>query len=153
MHSRQSKSNRAKLLDNYQLVVPDIMIKQVVQLFHDNPMSGHSGIHDTLDRIRERYFFKRMGSLVTDYVRSCDNCQKRKVTQHTTKARVTAYPTPTECFQVWQVDLYGPLPISQQGYSYVLTAVDMFSKYLVSIPIANKDTLSVSSALIQIFTK
>lgn len=153
MHSRQPKSNRAKLLDKYQLVVPTIMIKEVVQLYHDTPMSGHSGIHDTLDRLREKYFFKRMGPIVTDYVRSCDHCQKRKISKQATKAPVTAYPTPTEPFQVWQVDLYGPLPVTRQGYTYVLTAIDMFSKYVVTIPIANKDTLSVSSALVQIFTK
>lgn len=34
-----------------------------------------------------------------------------------------------------------------------MTAVDMFSKYLVSIPLANKDTISVASALTQLFTK
>jgi hypothetical protein len=37
------------------------------------------------------------------------------------------------------VDLLGPLPISPQGFSYALTAVDMFSKYLISIPLANKE--------------
>jgi transposase InsO family protein len=45
------------------------------------------------------------------------------------------------------VDLVGPLPISPQGYSYVLTAVDMFSKYLISIPLANKDTITIASSL------
>jgi hypothetical protein len=37
------------------------------------------------------------------------------------------------------MNLVGPLPISPQGFSYVLTAVDMFSKYLISIPLANKE--------------
>ena len=116
-------------------------------------MSGHAGIQDTLDRVKEHYFFKRMGPLITDYIRSCQHCQKRKMTQHHTKSGITAYRTPTEPFQVWQVDLYGPLPITQQGYSYILTAVDMFSKYLVTIPIANKDTVTVASALTKLFTQ
>ena len=53
-------------------------------------------------------------------------------------------------FEVWQVELVGPLPISPQGYSYVLTAVDMINKYLISIPLANKDTITVASGLTQI---
>ena len=34
-----------------------------------------------------------------------------------------------------------------------MTATDLFSKYLVTIPLANKDTLSVASGLTQLFTK
>ena len=49
LHSRITKSKRAKTLSNYQLVVPEIMIKQIVQLYHDSPMSGNAGIQDTLD--------------------------------------------------------------------------------------------------------
>lgn len=153
-HSRVAKSKRTKQLDHYQLVLPDTMIKTVVQLYHDSPMSGHAGITDTLDRVREHYFFQRMGPLITDYVRSCQECQKRKLTKHYTKSGITAYPQPKQPFEVWQIDLYGPLPPSQsQGFTYVLTCIDMFSRYLVTIPLANKDTLSVASGLIQLFTK
>jgi hypothetical protein len=51
------------------------------------------------------------------------------------------------------VDLVRSLPISPQGFSYALTADDIFSKYLISIPLANKDTITVASGLTQIFTK
>jgi hypothetical protein len=53
-------------------------------------------------------------------------------------------------FEVWHLGLVGPLPISPQGYSCVLTAVDMFNNYLISIPLANKDTITVASGLTQI---
>ena len=88
-----------------------------------------------------------MGPIITEYVRSCPDCQKRKTTNHHTKSPITAYKTPGAPFEVCQVDLVGPLPISPQGYSYVLTAVDMFSKYLISIPLANKDTITIASSL------
>ena len=89
-----------------------------------------------------------MDPIVIEYVRLCPDCQKRKPTNHHT----TAYSTPCAPFEVWQVDLVGSLPISPQGFSYALTAVDMFSKYLISIPLANKDTITVASGLTQIFT-
>ena len=137
----------------YQLVVPEIMIKTVLALYHDSPMGGLSGIQDTLGRVKEHYFFPRMSQLVTDYVRSCPDCQKRKQTKVHTKSGVTEYRTPSGPFQVWQLDLYGNLPITPQGYTYILTATDLFSKYLVAIPLANKDTLSVASGHTQLFTK
>ena len=153
-HSRVAKSRRTKHLEHYQLVLPDTMIKTVIQLYHDCPMSGHGGITDTLDRVKEHYFFQRMGPIITDYVRSCQECQKRKLTKHHTKSGITAYPQPKQSFEVWQIDLFGPLPPSSgQGFTYVLTCIDMFSRYLVTIPLANKDTLSVASGLTQLFTK
>jgi IS30 family transposase len=36
---------------------------------------------------------------------------------------------------------------------FTFTAVDIPSKYLISIPLANKDTITVTSGLTQIFTK
>jgi hypothetical protein len=47
-----------------------------------------------------------MDFIITEYVRLCPDCQKRKPTNHT-----TAYSTPCAPFEVWQVDLVGPLPI------------------------------------------
>ena len=152
-HSRVAKSKRTQHLDHYQLVLPDTMIKPVIQLYHDSPMSGHAGITDTLDRVKEHYFFQRMGPIITEYVRSCQDCQKHKMTKHHTKSGITAYPQPKQPFKVWQIGLFGPLPPSGQGLDYVLTCIDMFSQYLVTIPLANKDTISVASALTQVFNK
>ena len=94
-----------------------------------------------------------MGPIITYYVRSCQDCQKRKATKYHTKSGITAYPQPKQPFKVWQIDLFRPLPPSGQGLTYVLTCIDMFSRYLVTIPLANKDTISVASALTQVFTK
>ena len=47
-HSRVAKSKCTQHLDHYQLVLPDTMIKPVIQLYHDSPMSGHAGITDIL---------------------------------------------------------------------------------------------------------
>ncbi len=150
-HSRVARSKRTKELSHYQLVLPAVMIKTVLSLFHDSPLGGHGGIQDTLDRLKEHYFFHSMASHVSDYVKSCPDCQKRKMTKPHTKSSIVAYPTPSGPFQVWEVDLYGKLPVTPQGNSFILTAVDMFSKYIVGIPIANKDALTVATALFQLF--
>ena len=151
-HSRVPKSKRAKDLQHYQLVLPDVLHKQILEMYHDSPLAAHGGIKDTLDRIKEHYFFPEMHKVITDYVRSCHHCQVRKVTKVHTKSGIVAYPTPSAPFQVWQVDLYGPLPPSIEGSTYVFTAVDMFTKYLFVVPIANKDALTVADALFKLFT-
>ena len=81
LKSRTAKSKRTQNMSHFQLVLPEVMIKTVKQLYHDSPMGGHSGIQDTLDRVREHYFFMKMGQKIADYVRSCTECQLRKQTQ------------------------------------------------------------------------
>lgn len=87
-----------------------------------------------------------------EYVKSCDFCQKRKMTQDATKSNITAFRMPSEPFEVWEIDLYGRLPPTSDGDSYIFTAVDLFSKYLFATPIRNKDALTVSNALFKLFT-
>lgn len=113
-HSRVAKSARVKTLKHFQLVVPQSMIKTILQLYHDSPLGAHGGIQDTIDKIKEHYYFTKLSTIVTDYVKSCPDCQKRKVTSHT-KSKITAYPSPSGPFQVWEVDLYGPLPVTTSG--------------------------------------
>jgi len=67
-----------------------------------------------------------------------------------TKTGIISYRTPTEPFQVWQMDLFGPLPITQKGNIYVLTGIDMFSKLLFTVPLPNCDFIAVSYALFQL---
>ena len=152
-HSSVKKSKRKHTLRHYQLVVPKLLIKFILQICHDSPMGGHAGIQNTTDRVREHYFFPRLSTVVSEYVRSCHECQIRKTSSLHTKAGIVAYPTPTEPFQVWEVDLCGPFPLSSAGHSYIFTAIDMFSKLVFAVPLNNCDHLSVSHALYQLFTQ
>lgn len=115
-------------MSHFQIVLPDVMIKTIIELYHDSPMGGHSGIQDTLDRVEEHYFFKKTGQ--KDYIRSCLECQKRKQTKTPTRSGITAFRTFSASFQVWEIDLYGPLPLLLQGSKYIFIAVDLFSKSL-----------------------
>lgn len=150
-HSRVQKSKRTKHMCHYQLVVPQTLIHTVLNLCHDCPISGHCGIQETLDRVREHYYFPKYSVLVTDYVRSCTSCQQRKLGPHV-KNPITAFPTPSRAFQVWELDLYGPLPVTASGKQYIFTAVDMFSKYLFTMPISNDDALTVGIAIFQLIS-
>ena len=58
-HSRVPKSRRTKDIRHYQLVLPAILYKQILELYHDSPLAAHGGIADTIDRIKERYFSHR----------------------------------------------------------------------------------------------
>lgn len=151
-HSKIVKSKRSRTLNPYQMVLPHDLVLKVLEIYHDSPMGGHGGIQDTLDKIKEHFYCPKLATLVYEYVKSCDFCQKRKMTQDATKSNITAFRMPSEPFEVWEIDLYGRLPPTPDGDSYIFTALDLFSKYLFAIPIRNKDALTVSNALFKLFT-
>ncbi|KAL5017800.1 hypothetical protein ScPMuIL_003522 [Solemya velum] len=152
-HSRSPKSKRNRDLNSYQVVLPQALVKTVLEICHNSPMGGHSGIQQTIDLVRSNYYFPRLAQTVSDYVKSCHECQSRKVTKVHTKSSVTAYQTPAAPFNVWQIDLFGPVPHSATGNCYIFTAVDMFSKYVFVRAIPNKDAMTVSECLFQLFTQ
>ena len=45
------------------------------------------------------------------------------------------------------VDLTGP-HVSSQGYTYILTAYDSFTRYVVTAPLRNKTAISAARALV-----
>jgi transposase InsO family protein len=50
-------------------------------------------------------------------------------------------------WEVWAFDLVGPLPETEEGNAYLLTAVDVFSRYPLAIPVANKSIKTIATAL------
>lgn len=130
------------------------MIIDILHRYHDSPLAAHGGIQNTLDKIKEHYFFPKMSQIISNYVKSCQYCQKRKISRASTKSSITSYPTPAEPFKVWEIYLYGPLPLSKQGSSYIFTAIDMFSKYMyvVAYHIKSKHAVAVSQAFFKLIT-
>ncbi|CAG2184532.1 unnamed protein product [Mytilus edulis] len=152
-HTRVARSKRTQQFCQYQLALPEIAVKTIISLYHDSPLGGHGGIQHTVDLIREHYYFSNLAGKVSDFIKSCHACQCRKMTTRKTKAGIVAFQTPIRPFQVWEIDLFGPVPVSKSGNSYVCTAVDMFSKFIFTEPIPNSDPITVSHALYKIITQ
>lgn len=151
-HVRNAKSKRSSDLKlKYQLVLPNVLVRPMLEQFHDSPMGAHAGIQSTIDLISENFYFDKLPSIVTSYVKSCQDCQARKITKAHTKSGIISYKTPSEPFEVWQVDLFGPLLMSQRGNTYIVSAIDMFSKYVHNVPIPNGDSMTVAYVLFDMF--
>ena len=51
-----------------------------------------------------------------------------------------------------EVDIVRPLPASN-GFTHILTAIDVFSRYLFAVPLRKPDTISVVNALLSGFAE
>jgi hypothetical protein len=47
------------------------------------------------------------------------------------------------------IDLIGPPPPSRQGHVYIMTYIDVYIRYLVTLPLRNKTAMSMANALVE----
>ena len=84
----------------------------------------------------------------------CENCMKSKSVKET-QLRPPLQKIYDPCDgpeDLLEIDIVGPLPTSN-GFTHILTAVDVFSRYLFAVPLKRPDTHSVVRGLLSIFHK
>lgn len=112
-----------------QLVVPESLRKEIMFECHDSPTAAHGGIDRTIHRISQRFYFPGMRRFVTEYLKTCIECQRYKPS--TLKpAGLLQTPVPSQRFETIATDLFGPLPKGPQGERWILIVEDTTSKWV-----------------------
>lgn len=85
---------------------------------------------------------------VAKYVRNCQTCLLNKP-RNKTKQPLKVVATPQKPFDVVVIDTVGPLPTTDFGNKYAVTAICELTKYLVTIAIPNKEANTVARAVFE----
>lgn len=126
-------------------------INAIMSKYYDEPFpGGHTGITRTLIKIKRFYYWPGMRQAITKYVKHCDKCQRAKVTTHTKEPMIVTQ-TPITAFDTVLIDTIGPLPRSVLGNEYAITIICDLTKYLVTIPVADKSAGKVARAIFESF--
>ena len=90
---------------------------------------GHAGINATSHFCRKRVFMFRLIPEVHRMIQQCHACQVKS--QKAPKQKDVHRPSVQAGapFQVWSMDILGPLRTSSEGHRYLLTLKDVFSKW------------------------
>ena len=118
----------------------------ILREFHGYPTSGHLGVNSTYFLIRQHFYWPGMISDVRRWITACIPCQKRKVGKnvHAGEHKSVLQSRP---FEIVSIDLVGPFPKTPEGYTYVLTIIDHFTRYPIAVPIKGKSMEIVATAL------
>ncbi|XP_064631387.1 uncharacterized protein LOC135489780 [Lineus longissimus] len=60
------------------VVVPDSMKLEIFRLGHSDNTAGHFGVHKTLRRIRQTFYFTGLDAFVKEQIKKCRTCERRR---------------------------------------------------------------------------
>ena len=134
--------------DHNLIVVPNTLRKSIIYNAHA-PML-HPGKNRVLYIIQKQYWWPKMAKEIKLYVKTCEACQKVKITTKYGKytGKLKLFPA-TKPFEQISIDIVGPLPITTDEYRYFVSIIDKFSRYCMLIKTKNIKALTVLKALEQ----
>ena len=80
-YTQRLKSQEGLWYARDKIVVPSspLLKRRILELCHDNQLSGHVGITKTHDLVARTFLWSGLRADVEDYVRHCNACQRHKV--------------------------------------------------------------------------
>ena len=102
-------------------------------------MGGHVGQNKPRDKITARYYWPKIMEQVAQYMSACPACQKAKfISLQKTNTELHFIHMANKIWTQIGIDLMGTLKETEEGYRYILTVIDYFTKYIELIPIRRK---------------
>lgn len=131
----------------WKLWVPRELRDALVQAAHCSPSSGHGGIHKTLSRIREKYYWPAMVKDVQLVVKNCDTCCTNKNTNSFKRPVMGKQFISERPFQRVYIDFMGPYPRTKDGNTVLFVCLDHFSKFVFLEPMRAATAVNVAKFL------
>ena len=137
----------------YQILIPKQLVNEVLQSLHGE-FGKHPGITKTIIAYRGKYYYPKMAPLIREWVISCEKCiRELRITPQLIRPSLQ---NPNEHIiapeDATQIDLVPELPPSD-AYENVVTAMDVFSRYLFAYSTSNQDATRIAKVIINIMTK
>lgn len=132
------------------IFLPEKLVPLILKFYHDD--HGHYGYNKTAKLIKTFFRFAKMKTVVKNYVKTCNLCQRVKpfcMTKVTDFRSVTA----DKPGMLISSDIWGPLPSSRGGMKYVLVMLDVCSKYVKLFEMKRATTKAVLSAYDKYFNQ
>ena len=135
--------------EGWKLAVPTSLRMKVIQLGHDS--LEHFDADRTFKFCQQYFDWNGMSAGIKRYVNSCAVCQKTRSFHYYRDnfgndiASRVMYSKPGK---QWAMDLHG-VEKDEEGYNTILVMIDLCTRFVILVPLKNKDQDTVVSAIEQ----
>ncbi|KAJ6669751.1 hypothetical protein lerEdw1_000300 [Lerista edwardsae] len=128
------------------VIVSDEEKRKVLEKCHENPAGAHHGISRTLTLVESQYYWTSVTKDVKQWVYACQHCQ---VAKNTTAVAPKCHAIKAEePWTVVTIDLMGPFDATHRNYVYVILLTDVFTKWVVALPLHDLSAAEVAQAIV-----
>ena len=140
-------------IKHHQILLPKHLLKELLQAIHGTAHK-QPGISKMLQEIRQKYYYPGTAKHVKKWIEGCETCARdKRVPNNTITPELLNLPEwDLDPEDAMQIDLLPNLPTSG-GYQTVMTAIDIFSRYLFAYPLIEATATNVAKVIIDIMTK
>ena len=136
-----------------QVLLPKHLVSELLESLHGKA-NKHPGISKMLTESRQKYYYPGIAKLVKKWVQGCEICIKdKRIPNSSITPELPNLPEwdlgPEDAMQI---DLLPNLPPSG-GYENIITAMDVFSRYLFAYPVTDASATNTEKVIIDIMTK
>lgn len=130
--------------------VPEESVNKLIWYIHLS--YGHYGAKKCFAKLRDSCYFINMEKRIRNVLSRCKLCQKAK--PPTISHSAPLFPIiPSKLKQLAAVDLFGPLPRTNNGFSFVFVAIELTSKFVSFTPLRRATAKTVTNAFVKNFLK
>ena len=134
---------------NKQLVVPMTLRHQVMHQYHTLPVAGHAGRHKVEDSIRTQYYWSGMQKDLKRYIAACHVCNTRKTPRPKYAGMPAVVTQARRPHHTLSIDLVSATEEDNTGHKYILTILDIFTRYIITVPLRTKKAREIADSLFE----
>ena len=125
------------------VVVPENLRAWVLHMHHNIELAGHQGHKRMIDQIGSHLYWPKD---IKRWVRSCSACKKRK-TARPMRSGVTRPVFSVAPNHTLAIDIVGPMPESTDGNQWILTMIDVFTRWPLAVPIPSRESRLIATII------
>ena len=145
--------NEIGQISHYQILLPKQLLEEFLQALHGHN-AKHPGITKMIQEAQQKYYYRCLAKHIKNWVQNCQMCiQNKRINNDLLKTELLNYPEwdigPED---VLQMDILPNLPPSV-GFDNIITAIDVFSRYLFAYPTTRITAPTVARVIMDILCK
>jgi transposase InsO family protein len=118
--------------DRSRFAIPESMVNNIIRRYHDE--QAHCGLDKTFHGINSSYWFPSMRKRIRDYIDNCVICLMTDSSTNKLEGQLQSDHSPKFPFQRIHIDHFDPFQETKDGYKFIFSVVDAFTRFTWLFP-------------------